>query len=246
MSVDTDTDGAVCPASAFETVLGLDGPDRGRPNVSGDLDDVLQAPPMFRRAVVGYDRFQVDTYVRWAEDELLAADREREHLEGRHLQARAELSAAQQLLTHSSGGAEMLRMSQRVGAMLASAADEAEGIRAEAEASRSAAVAEANRKLGYARWRISYAEARAERVLAEAAAGAADTRATAARVLAAAERSLDEARAEAEQRLAEVRVVEQRAAEHATLVRRQAMADVAAARLQGRDEIVLMLNAARD
>ena len=35
---------------------------------------------MFGRAVAGYDRFQVDTYVRWAEDELATADREREHL----------------------------------------------------------------------------------------------------------------------------------------------------------------------
>lgn len=246
MSVETDTDGAVCPASAFETVLGLDGTDRSRPNVSGDLDDVLQGTPMFRRAVVGYDRFQVDTYVRWAEEELLAADREREHLEGRHLQTRADLSAARQLLAHSSGGAEMLRMSQRVGSMLAAAADEADGIRNEAEALRSAATAEANRKLGYARWRISYAEARADRVLAEASANAAEMALTAARLVAEAEQTRTEIRAEAERRLAEVAALEQRAAEHVMQMRRQAVADVAAARLQARHETVMMLTAAMD
>src|SRR4051812_5482827 len=54
--------------------------ERRRPNVSGALPTILQAAPMFRRVVVGYDRFQVDTYVRWAEDELAAADHEHEHL----------------------------------------------------------------------------------------------------------------------------------------------------------------------
>src|ERR671913_73344 len=136
---------------ALDVVAGTS--DRAHPNVSGDLPSVLQVGPMFRRALAGYDRFQVDTYVRWAEDELVAADREREHLETRHLQTRADLAAAQQLLAHSAGGAEMLRMSPRAGAVPAAAADEAEGIRTEAKAPRSAAAAEANRKLGYARWR---------------------------------------------------------------------------------------------
>ena len=74
MSIDTGTDDRV--------VLGvvghaLDPAGRTRPNVSGDLPTVLQAAPMFRRAVAGYDRFQVESYVQWAEDELAAADRER-------------------------------------------------------------------------------------------------------------------------------------------------------------------------
>ena len=246
MSVETETDGAARPSSAFEMLVEPEALDRSRPNVSGDLSDVLQGPPMFRRAVIGYDRFQVDTYVRWAEDELMAADREREHLEGRHLQTRADLSVAQQLLAHSSGGAEMLRMSQRAGSMLAAAADEADGIRTEAEAHLSAAAAQAKRQLGYARWRISYAEAKAARMLAEASAEMAEMAAAAARIVDAAEQTRTEARAEAELRLAEVRVVEQRAAEHATQVGRRAVAEVAAARLQARDEIVTMLDAARD
>ena len=71
--------------------------DNRRPTVSGDLPSVLQAPPMFRRAVLGYDRFQVDTYVQWAEDELATADREREHLVARHLRVQADLEESRQL-----------------------------------------------------------------------------------------------------------------------------------------------------
>ena len=246
MSVETDTDGAVCRPSVVEAVFGPEALDRGRPNVSGDLSDVLQAPPMFRRAVLGYDRFQVDTYVRWAEDELMAADREREHLEGRHLRTRADLTAAQQLLAHSAGGAEMLRMSQRAGSMLAAAADEAAGIRTEAEAHRSAAEARANRKLGYARWRIAYAETKAKRILSDAAARMAETAAAADRLVAEAERTRAEARAQAEEHLTEARLVEQRAAEDAEKIRRRAAQDAAAARVQARDEMVTMLDAARE
>src|SRR3954447_19266506 len=81
-----------------------------RPHVSGDLPTVFRAAPMFRRAVAGYDRFQVDTYVQWAEDELATAEREREHLVARHLDTRAALEEARQLLSHSSGGQEFLRL----------------------------------------------------------------------------------------------------------------------------------------
>jgi hypothetical protein len=246
VSVETDTHGAARPPSLAEALLAPDAADRSRPNVSGDISGVLQAAPMFRRAVLGYDRFQVDTYVRWAEDELVAADREREHLEARHLQTRADLVAAQELLRHSAGGAEMLRMSQRAGAVLAAAADEAAGIRTQAEAHRSAAAAEANRKLGYARWRIAYAETKAARVLADAAARMTEAAAAARRLVAAAEQTRAEAQTAAEERLAEVRLVEQRAVEDAALVRRRAADDVAAARVQARGEIVTMLDAARD
>lgn len=249
MSVETHSDDeAVHPSNALETLLaGLDPePDRNRPNVSGDLPTVLQAAPMFRRAVVGYDRFQVDSYVRWAEDELLAADRVREHLVERQLRTRAELDEAQQLLAHSAGGGEMLGLSQRIGSMLAAAADEAAGIRTDAEAQRSAATAEANRKLGYARWRIAYAEARATRVVAEAAVRADRLTDAAARVLDDADRTRLAARAEAQARLAEAQATEQQAVAHAARLREQAVEEVSAARLQARAEIVRMLSAAHE
>src|SRR3712207_9045432 len=114
MSIELHADGeAGWLPGAFDVVLGS-GVERERPNVSGDLPTVLDAAPMFRRAVVGYDRFQVDTYVQWAEDELATADREREHLAARHLQSLAALLEARELLSHSPGGAEFLRGPSRI------------------------------------------------------------------------------------------------------------------------------------
>ncbi|MCW2743073.1 MAG: hypothetical protein JWR45_3495 [Blastococcus sp.] len=237
---------AARPLRAFEAVPASAPEDRTRPNVSGDLPSVFQAAPMFRRAVAGYDRFQVDAYVRWAEDELATADREREHLMTRHLRTQADLDQARQLLSHTAAGGEFLQLSRRMGSMLAAAADEAEGIRREAEAHRSAATAQANRKLGYARWRIAYADDRATFLVAEAARKAAAATAAADLVLDEAERTRREARAEADARLAEVRAMEQRAAEDATRTLQQARREALAARLQAREEVVRLLSVGRE
>jgi hypothetical protein len=201
---------------------------------------------MFRRSLIGYDRFQVDTYVQWAEDELASADREHEHLVARHLRTRADLEEARELLARSSGGAEMLRLSRQIGSMLATAADEAASMRAEAEKCRTAAASEAKRKLGYARWRIGYAETRAESLAAEAARRFEAKAAEAGRIVDRAEQALREARAEAAVRLEEVRAVERRAVEHAERLRQQAVAEADAARLRARDEIVRMLSTGRE
>jgi hypothetical protein len=247
MSAHLETEqGAARPLSAGDAVLGPEPLDHRRPNVSGNLPTVFEVAPMFRRAVAGYDRFQVDTYVQWAEDELASAAREREHLVTRHLRTRAELDEARQLLSHSRDGGEILRLSQRIGSMLAAAADQAECIRAEAEAHRSAATAQSKRKLGYARWRIAYAEARAQGMVAEAARSAEEMTARAGRILDEAERTRQAARAEAEARLEELRRTERRAAEEADRVRRQAASEACAARLQARDDVVRMLNTARE
>jgi hypothetical protein len=56
-------DAAARPAGVAEPPR----PDDRHPNVSGDLPGLLEVGPMFRRSAVGYDRFQVDTYVQWAE-----------------------------------------------------------------------------------------------------------------------------------------------------------------------------------
>ena len=213
---------------------------------TGDLPVLFSAAPMFRRAAVGYDRYQVDTYVRWAEDELAAAEREREHLVARLLQTRAALDEAHELATHSVAGGELLSSSRRIGSMLAAAADEAESIRAEAEAHRSAARAHARLQLGHARWRVASAKARAESMVADAAAEVAAMIARADRVLASAEGVLDEARIEAAARREEARAVEQRAAEQADLVRQRTADATAAARLQAREEILRMLVTGRE
>src|SRR3954447_4221191 len=144
MTVELQTD-ATSADAVLETAAGSVPPGRQRPNVSGDLPTVLEAAPMFRRTVAGYDRFQVDTYVRWAEDELATASREREHLMAAHLRTRAALDEANELLTHSAGGGELLQASRRIGSMLATAADEAADMHAEAQAARTAAEAEAER-----------------------------------------------------------------------------------------------------
>src|SRR3954471_8439386 len=146
-------------------------PDRGRPTLNGDLPTVLAAAPMFRRALVGYDRFQVDTYVRWAEDELATADREREDLVAHQVRTHAALEDARELLSHSPEGGDVLRMSRRIGTMLAAAVDDAEAIGAEAEAVR--AGTEADR---------ATASARARRLVAQAERGLAEARGEAARM----------------------------------------------------------------
>jgi hypothetical protein len=255
MSAGLDVDdGTARSLSAFDmVVLGIEPLDHRRPNVSGDLPTVFRAAPMFRRAPLGYDRFQVDTYVQWAEEELASAEREHEHLVARHLRTRADLEEARELLAHSSGGGEMLRLSRRIGSILAAAADEAESMRAEAEstkaeaeACRSAASAEAERMVAHAEVLIADAGAEAERMVATAVHEAEEMATEAGRILDRAERMSAEARAEAAARLEEVRAVEQRAVEHAGELRQQAVAEAAAARLQAREEIVRMLSTGRE
>lgn len=220
--------------------------DRARPNVSGDLPTVFQGGPMFRRTVAGYDRFQVDTYVRWAEDELVAADRQREHLLARHLETQAALAEARTLLSHSAAGGELLQTSRRIGALLAAAADEAETIRAEADNHRSVACAQAEVVRADAQRVLAQAGNEAARVASAAAAAAAALRAEAARILADAEQDARGLRAQAAAHLDEARAVEARALEQAEQIRHQALEDVAAARLNARAEVVRMLDGARE
>lgn len=227
--------------------------DGTRPNVSGDLPSVFSAAPMFRRTVAGYDRFQVDTYVRWAEDELATADREREHLMARHLSTTAALGAARELLAHSAGGGEMLRLSRRTGVLLAAAADEAAGIRADAEEDRRAAAEQAERMLLDAEQMVLDAEqmvldaeSEAEQLVTDAEADAAARHAEAVRTVEEAEQAAAKARAEAKARLAKVRSTERRAAERIQEHRRDVDLELTAARLQARDEVVRLLGMARE
>jgi cell division septum initiation protein DivIVA len=232
-------DGAARPVSRREAASAIGSPDGTRPNVSGDLPSLFRAAPMFRRAVAGYDRFQVDTYVEWAEDELATADREREHLMARHLSTRAALDEARELLSRSASGGEFLQVSRRIGAMLATAADEAESIRVEAQADRSAAAEEATRIL-------ADAGAEAQRVILETAGQSEAMTAEAGRILDEAERSGSEVRAEADARLEQARRMEQLAVEQAEQIRRQAVEEASAARLQARDDVVRILSTGRE
>lgn len=231
---------------AGDPVAGTEATLRVRPDVSGDLPVVLQAGPMFRRVLAGYDRFQVDSYVRWAEDELVAADREREHLLARHLETQAALSQARELLSHSPAGGRLVEASRRVGALLAGAADEAENIRAEAENHRAVARAQAEVVTADARRVLADARTEAQQLLADADVEVAERIAEADRVVAAAQQAGRDVRAEAAAALEDARAVGRRAAEQAEQLVRRAAEEAHAARLRARDEVVAMLATGRE
>jgi colicin import membrane protein len=98
---------------------------RRRPNLSGDLDQMLSEAPCFRRGLTGYDRVQVDNYVSWVETELMLAGRELEDLTRRLGRCSADLHLAEKHLATSPAGWELGRVSERVGEILGLAADEA-------------------------------------------------------------------------------------------------------------------------
>src|SRR4051812_40871599 len=100
------------------------------PNFSGDLYALLTTAPVFRTAVRGYDRLQVDNYVSWAESEVRAARRETDDLVERYGRACAELEISRRLLARSPEGQEMTAISERMGRMLRMAADEAAALTA--------------------------------------------------------------------------------------------------------------------
>jgi hypothetical protein len=246
MSAELRTDeGAARPQNAPVTAPSTVREHR-RPNVSGDLPTVLETAPQFRRAVVGYDRFEVDTYVQWAEQELATADRAQEQLLAQHLSTKAALDEAQQMLAHSAEGAELLRASGRIGALLATAADEAAGIRALAEAHRSTASAAAERLVAEGERALADARAQAGRVLAEAATQAAEVIADAGRIVDEADQAGREAHAEAAARLEKVQAIEQRALEQAAQIRQRAEAQATAALSQARDEVIRILTTGRE
>ncbi|WP_116451613.1 hypothetical protein [Blastococcus litoris] len=247
MSTELRTDdGAARTDGGPHAVLGAARPERARPNVSGDLPTVLQVGPMFRRVLAGYDRFQVDTYVRWAEDELVAADREREHLLARQVSTQAALEEARELLSHSPAGGRLVQVSRRIGGLLAGAADEAENIRAEAENHRSVVRAQAEVLTADARRALAHARTEAQQLLADAETEVADRIAEADRTLAEAEQTGRDVRGAAAAHLADARAVQARAIAEAARIRERATEEALAARLRARDEVVRMLGTGRE
>jgi cell division septum initiation protein DivIVA len=126
---------------------------------------MFQAMPIFRRAARGYDRFQVDSYAQWAEEELAGAARLRDDPLTRNARLRAELDECRRSLAHSPASREFTGLSYRLGSMLSAAAEQADGMRADAEAELATATAVGARMLADA--------AEAERSLRKAAAEAA-------------------------------------------------------------------------
>ena len=142
------------------------------PASSGELDALLAPRPVFRAALRGYDRLQVDNYVARAETELLAVRRANDDLLTRYGACSAELEISRRLLACSPAGREQVRTSERVGEILRLAADEAarltEAGAADADRIRAVARGEADALLRRAREVRDGAVADCERMRAEA------------------------------------------------------------------------------
>jgi cell division septum initiation protein DivIVA len=124
------TDGGVGGRPAAGEEPGADNPGVPpafrRPDVDAGLDQLLDRRPMFRRRHRGYDRFQVDNYVAWAEAELDAARRQCDYLLSRYGACAAQLEMVRRMPRRSMTGP----VSARLGEMLRLASEEAEGITA--------------------------------------------------------------------------------------------------------------------
>jgi cell division septum initiation protein DivIVA len=95
----------------------------------GGLAQLFDRRPMFRRRHRGYDRFQVDEYVAWAEAELDAARRQCDYLLSRYGACTAQLEIARQA-PRTPRPSVTGRVSARLGEMLRVASEEAEAIAA--------------------------------------------------------------------------------------------------------------------
>ncbi|WP_100500549.1 ATP synthase subunit B family protein [Geodermatophilus chilensis] len=156
---------------------------------SGELDALLEPRPLFRAALRGYDRLQVDNYVAWAETELLAVRHANDDLLTRYGACSAELEISRRLLACSPAGREQVRTSERVGEILRLAADEAARLT-------EAGVADADRLRGVARAEADALLRRAREVRDGAVADCERMRAEAEEARAAAEEELARAHAE--------------------------------------------------
>lgn len=108
-------------------------PNRPRPNLSGDLQTMLEPWPQFRRRLRGYDQLQVDNYVAWAENEIQSVRHELDLLAVQLGACSAEREVLRREVAQTSREREVTRVSDRVRGMLQLAAEEAADIRAAAQ-----------------------------------------------------------------------------------------------------------------
>lgn len=197
-AVDSRTDPAAAPVPAR-----AGGKPSGPPNLSGDLDTMLSGSPAFRSRLWGYDRLQVDNYVRWAETEMAGARREVDDLAIRYGSCMAELQISSQLMARSAEGRQLQHVSERVAELLRLAADEAADLRAtgaeQADRLLDEARVEADAVLRRAREVHEAASVRAAKLREDAEAERADADAVVTQARGQASRMLAEAEAEREQ-----------------------------------------------
>jgi cell division septum initiation protein DivIVA len=194
-----------------------------RPNLTGDLDELLGHRPVFRTRVNGYDRLQVDNYAAWVESELSTLRREVDHLLVRFGESSAELEISRRLLADVPRNREVFPVSDRVQEMLQLAADEAEALR-------EAGVQDADRILAEARTEADARLRKAHEIKEMAVIAADELNAQARQLRAEANGYLDKARHEAAELLREAAAERDRLAEEAAR-ERDRVAAVAEARL---------------
>jgi len=174
-----------------------------RPNLTGDLDELLGHRPVFRTRVNGYDRLQVDNYAAWAEAELGTLRREVDHLLVRFGESSAELEISRRLLADIPRNRDVFPVSDRVQEMLQLAADEADALR-------EAGVQDAERILAEARTEADARLRKAHEIKELACAAADELRDQARRLHAEANDHLDTARSAAAELLREAAVERER------------------------------------
>ena len=113
------------------------------PRLTGDLGTLLNHRPVFRGALRGYDRLEVDNYVAWAEGELATVHREREHLLDRVVACGTELELSRRVLSEQAAGSDRPVVSARVGEVLRLAEDQAAQVLDAAEAEGAQVLADA-------------------------------------------------------------------------------------------------------
>jgi chromosome segregation ATPase len=196
-----------------------------RPNLTGDLDDLLGQRPVFQTRLHGYDRLQVDNYAAWAETELATVRRQVDHLLVKFGNCSAELEISRRLLADAPRGRDVFPVSDRVQDMLQLASDEAAALT-------EAGAEEAERILAEARTEADARLRKAHQIKEMAVASADELQEQARRVRAEATAHLEQARREAAALLRDAEAERERLiAEAAEELDR--MAAEAAARLAG-------------
>lgn len=189
------------PVGSGAGTAGPPSPRQGRGRAGArDLDALLEPRPLFRAALRGYDRSQVDDYVAWTGAELLAVRRANDDLLSRYGTCSAELEISRRLLACSPAGREQVRTSERVGEILRLAADEAARLT-------DAGAADADRLRAVARAEADALLRRAREVKDDAIAECTRMRGEAERARAAAEEELARAHAEVRRLTAELDAV---------------------------------------
>jgi hypothetical protein len=190
------------------------------PNLSGDLDAMLDQRPVFQMRLHGYDRLQVDNYAAWSEREIVTLRRHVDHLLNRFGECSAELEISRRLLADAQKGREAYPVSDRVADILRLASEEA-------TARTEAGAAEAEHILAEARTEADVRLRKAHEIKETAVAAADELQEHAERERAEGAALLDRARREADELLRDAEAERERLDADAARERESAAAEAA-------------------